>query len=77
MYDQVWARAGQYRTTDRNLGVPYWQIHMDMRDLEADAQTWLADTSATRFSADECAIRLGYRLAVIHPFPNGTDGGHG
>src|ERR1700733_16296492 len=72
MYDQVWAWAGQYRTTDRNLGVPNWQIRMDMRDLEAYAQAWLADTSATRLSDDECAIRFGYRLVVIHPFPNGN-----
>jgi Fic-DOC domain mobile mystery protein B len=72
MYGQVWAWAGQYRTTERNLGVPYWQIRMDMHDLEADAQAWLADTSATRLSADECAIRFGYRLMVIHPFPNGN-----
>jgi Fic-DOC domain mobile mystery protein B len=72
MYDQVWAWAGQYRTTDRNLGVPHWRIRMDMRDLEADAQAWLADTSATRPSDDECAIRFGYRLVVIHPLPNGN-----
>jgi Fic-DOC domain mobile mystery protein B len=58
MYDEVWAWAGQYRTADRNL--------------EADAQAWLTDTSATRFSDDECAIRFGYRLVVIHPFPNGN-----
>jgi fido (protein-threonine AMPylation protein) len=31
MYEQVWTWAGGYRTTDRNLGVPHWQIHMDMR----------------------------------------------
>jgi Fic-DOC domain mobile mystery protein B len=72
MYNQVWAWAGRYRTTERNLGVPYWQIRMDMRTLEADTQAWLADTSATRFSDDECAIRFGYRLVVIHPFPNGN-----
>jgi Fic-DOC domain mobile mystery protein B len=72
MYDQVWAWAGQYRTADRNLGVPYWQIRVDMRNLEADAQAWLTDTSATRFSDDECAIRFGYRLVMIHPFPNGN-----
>jgi len=72
MYDQVWVWAGQYRTTDRNLGVPYWQVRMDMRNLEADANAWLADTSAARYSNDECAIRFGYRLVVIHPFPNGN-----
>jgi len=72
MYDQVWAWAGKYRTTERNLGLPCWQIRMAMRDLEADAQAWLAGTSATRFSDDECAIRFGYRLVVIHPFPNGN-----
>jgi Fic-DOC domain mobile mystery protein B len=72
MYDQVWAWAGQYRTTERNLGVPYVQIRMDMGDLEADAQAWLEDTSAARLNDDECAIRFGYRLVVIHPFPNGN-----
>ena len=72
MYDQVWTWAGQYRTTDRNLGVPYWQVRVDMRNVEADVGEWLADSSATRYSNDECAIRFGYRLVVIHPFPNGN-----
>jgi Fic-DOC domain mobile mystery protein B len=72
MYDQVWTWAGRYRTADRNLGVPHWQVRMDMRNLEADVNAWLADTSAGRYSNDECAIRFGYRLVVIHPFPNGN-----
>ena len=72
MYGQVWAWAGQYRTSDRTLGVPYWQIRVDMRNLEADVNAWLADTSAARYSNDECAIRFGYRLVVTHPFPNGN-----
>lgn len=72
MYDQVWAWAGHYRTTNRNLGVPYWQVRMDLRNLEADVHAWLADASAGRYGNDECAIRFGYRLVVIHPFPNGN-----
>jgi Fic-DOC domain mobile mystery protein B len=72
MYGQVWAWAGQYRTADRNLGVPYWQVRMDMRVLRDDAAAWLADTTGARYGADECAIRFGYRLVVIHPFPNGN-----
>jgi Fic-DOC domain mobile mystery protein B len=72
MYDQVWAWAGQYRTTDRNLGVPFWQVRVDMRNLEADVNAWLADRTAACYSNDESAIRFGYRLVAIHPFPNGN-----
>jgi Fic-DOC domain mobile mystery protein B len=72
MYGQVWAWAGRYRTADQNLGVPYWQIRMDMRGLLEDVHAWLSDTSAARFRRDECAVRFGYRLVVIHPFPNGN-----
>jgi len=70
MYDQVWAWAGQYRTTDRNLGVPYWQTRMDMRDLEVDVQAWLADTGTARFSDDECAIPQAAIFGFIPPVTN-------
>ena len=72
MYDQVWAWAGEYRTADRNLGVPFWQIRMEVRRLLLDTHAWLSDSSDGRYPADECAIRFGYRLVVIHPFPNGN-----
>jgi Fic-DOC domain mobile mystery protein B len=72
MYGQVWTWAGHYRTTETNLGVPYWQVRIDMRDLEADVRAWLTNASATRYGHDECAVRFGYRLVVIHPFPNGN-----
>lgn len=72
MYGEVWTWAGRYRTTDRNLGVPYWQLRVDMRNVLGDVRAWLADTSASRYGPDECAIRFGYRLVVIHPFPNGN-----
>jgi Fic-DOC domain mobile mystery protein B len=72
MYGEVWTWAGQYRTTNRNLGVPYWQIRVAMHNLEADTRAWLADTTSGRYGDDECALRFGYRLVVIHPFPNGN-----
>jgi Fic-DOC domain mobile mystery protein B len=72
MYGQVWAWAGQYRTADRNLGVPYWQVRMDMRRLLDDVRAWRADATPARYGDDEFAIRFGYRLVVIHPFPNGN-----
>jgi Fic-DOC domain mobile mystery protein B len=72
MYGEVWTWAGQYRTTNRNLGVPHWQIRVAMHNLEADTRAWLADTTSGRYGDDECALRFGYRLVVIHPFPNGN-----
>jgi Fic-DOC domain mobile mystery protein B len=72
MYGDVWTWAGQYRTTERNLGVPHWQIRVDMRNLEADVRAWLADTTSGRHGEDECAVRFGHRLVLIHPFPTGN-----
>jgi Fic-DOC domain mobile mystery protein B len=72
MYADVWAWAGKYRSADRNLGVPFWQVRVDMRNVIDDVRAWLSDTTTARYSDDECAIRFGYRLVVIHPFPNGN-----
>ena len=72
MFGQVWNWAGQYRTSDRNLGVPFWQVRLGMRNVHDDVGGWLADTSTSHYRADECAVRFGYRLVVIHPFPNGN-----
>ncbi len=72
MYGEVWDWAGEYRTTEKNLGAAPWQIRMEMRNLEADARAWLGDGSAARYEDDELAVRFGYRLVAIHPFPNGN-----
>jgi hypothetical protein len=42
-----------------NLGVPHWQVRADMRNLQADVSACLADTSAARYSNDECASDSG------------------
>ena len=65
MFGEVWAWAGEYRTSDRNLGVPYWQVRVEMRTVVADARAWIAAPAPARLSHDECALRLGYRLVVI------------
>jgi Fic-DOC domain mobile mystery protein B len=72
MLGEVWARAGEYRTSDRNLGVPYWPVRMEMRTVVADARAWITAPAPARLSHDQCALRLGYRLVVIHPFANGN-----
>lgn len=69
MFGEVWRWAGAYRRSDRNLGVPWVQVPIEMRQLCDDARTWL-DMAA--FSPDELAVRFHHRMVWIHPFPNGN-----
>lgn len=69
MFEDVWAWAGTYRRTERNIGVPFFQIPVDLAALLADARYWIDNTT---YAADEIAVRLHHRLVAIHPFPNGN-----
>lgn len=69
MFNQVWKWAGQYRTSDRNLGWEWPRIPEGMRALLDDARYW--DEQAT-YPPSEIAVRLHHRMVVIHPWPNGN-----
>lgn len=69
MFGRVWKWAGQYRTTERNIGVDPAGIRVDLRNLFDDVAAWQEfDT----YDLDEQAARLHHRLTWIHPFPNGN-----
>jgi len=69
MYRDVWDWAGTYRTSDRNIGVDYLQIHQEMFKFIGDARYWIGHQT---FLPDELAVRFHHRLVLIHPFPNGN-----
>lgn len=69
MFGKVWAWAGEYRTTDRNLGVEPWRIQPDLRQLIDDVHYWIDNKT---FAPDEIAVRFHHKLVAIHPFPNGN-----
>jgi Fic-DOC domain mobile mystery protein B len=69
MFGEVWAWAGRYRCTERNIGVAPHQISSQLHNLFADAAAWREFNS---YPLDEQAIRLHHRLTWIHPFPNGN-----
>ncbi|MFZ0305230.1 MAG: mobile mystery protein B [Terracidiphilus sp.] len=73
MFDQTWKWAGLYRTTEKNIGIPHYQIREALAALLGDARYWL---EARTFPPDEIAIRFHHRLVFIHPFANGN-GRHG
>ena len=69
MLGDVWRWAGQFRTSERNIGMPYYEIPVALRQLLADAETWIEHQA---YPPDEIAVRLHHRLVQIHPFPNGN-----
>lgn len=69
MYGNVWAWAGEFRKTNKNIGVDKWQIGTDLHNLLDDAKYWIENGT---FSPDELAIRFKHRIVSIHCFPNGN-----
>jgi Fic-DOC domain mobile mystery protein B len=69
MFDQTWKWAGQYRRTEKNIGVPFHEIPERLGVLVGDVRYWIEHST---FSSDEIAVRFHYRLVSIHPFPNGN-----
>jgi len=69
MFDQTWKWAGKYRSTEKNIGIPHFQIRESLSTLLGDARYWLEHRT---FDPDEIAVRLHHRLAWIHPFANGN-----
>lgn len=69
MLGDVWKWAGKFRTTERNLGIPFYEIPVALRQLLDDTKAWIEYGT---YPPDEIAVRLHHRLVQIHPFPNGN-----
>lgn len=69
MFGDVWAWAGQYRRTPRNIGVEPHMIGLQTSQLMRDAAYWLEHLT---YEPTELAVRVHHRLVFIHPFPNGN-----
>ncbi|MFD2827624.1 mobile mystery protein B [Leeuwenhoekiella polynyae] len=69
MYGNVWAWAGQFRKTDKNIGIDKHQIPMHLKMLCDDALFWVEYET---YLPEELAIRFKHRLVSIHCFPNGN-----
>ncbi|MBI5938276.1 MAG: mobile mystery protein B [Betaproteobacteria bacterium] len=69
MFGRVWHWAGEFRLTERNIGVPSHRIGVDLRNLLEDGRCWIEHGT---YPPDEIAARFHHRLVLIHPFPNGN-----
>jgi len=69
MFCNVWKWAGRFRKTDKNIGGPWHQVPMALRNLCDDARVWVERKEE---SPEEIAVRLHHGLVSIHPFLNGN-----
>jgi len=69
MYGHIWAWAGSFRKSNKNIGVDKWDISTALKALLDDALFWTAHNT---FNSDEMAIRFKHKLVSIHCFANGN-----
>ena len=69
MLGEVWRWAGKFRTSERNIGIAWWEIAVALRQLLDDAKAWMESST---YPPDEIAVRFHHRLVQIHAFPNGN-----
>jgi Fic-DOC domain mobile mystery protein B len=69
MYGNVWAWAGTFRKTNKNIGVDKWEISTDLKNLLDDINYWIVNKI---YETDEIALRFKNRLVLIHCFANGN-----
>lgn len=69
MFGEVWLWAGEFRKSNKNIGVDKFTIGMELKNLLDDCRYWIENAT---FPDDEIALRFSHRMVYIHPFPNGN-----
>jgi Fic-DOC domain mobile mystery protein B len=69
MYGNVWSWAGEFRKTNKNIGVDRYLVAIELRKLIDDCKYWIDHGT---YPPDEIAIRFKHRIVQIHCFSNGN-----
>ena len=69
MYNDVWKWAGEFRKSDKNIGIKWPQIGIELKSLLDDSKYWI---NSETYPPEEIAIRFKHRIVAIHCFPNGN-----
>lgn len=68
MFGNVWDWAGQIRTRDLNIGVPFHRISGDLQQLLDDLHSW----PGFGWEVIEQATHLHHRAVRVHPLVDGN-----
>ena len=69
MYGDVWKWAGEFRKSDKNIGIKWTHIGVELKNLLGDTKYWMENKT---YAPEEIAIRFKHRIVAIHCFPNGN-----
>ena len=69
MFGDVWKWAGEFRRTEKNIGIKWTQIGIELKNLIDDTQFWIENKT---YLPVEIAIRFKHRIVAIHCFSNGN-----
>ena len=69
MFASTWRWAGQYRLSDKNIGCPWAQVPVRLRQLFDNTACQLARGAPL---LDEAAARFHHQLVLVHAFQNGN-----
>lgn len=69
MYGDVWKWAGDFRNSEKNIGIKSYLIPTQLKQLLDDAVFWNQNNT---YNSQELAIRFKHRLVSIHCFANGN-----
>jgi Fic-DOC domain mobile mystery protein B len=69
MFNKTWKWAGTFRKSNKNIGIDWPQIGIELKKLFDDL---LYQVNHNSYKADELAARFHHRLVYIHAFTNGN-----
>lgn len=69
MFGEIWSWGGTFRNTDKNLGINWTRVGVELKKLLDDTGYWIEHQV---YEPDEIAIRFKHKLVKIHCFPNGN-----
>ena len=69
MYGDVWKWAGEFRKSNKSIGIEWIQVGIELKNLLDDTKYWIDNNT---FPPEEISIRFKHRIVAIHCFPNGN-----
>ncbi len=69
LFGEIWAWAGQYRSSEKSIGVAPHNISSELKKLIDDARFWIENQT---YPSRELVLRFHHRLVWIHCFANGN-----